>query len=86
MLRVGNIQTIRSEDLVTGYIIRLEVGDAVPADARILESVSLKAEESALTGEPCAPRAAGAEDFLPSLYMIQLFYRLFPLFFFLQRM
>lgn len=51
VLRDGKIQTIHSEDLVVGDIIILEAGDAVPADARILESASLKVEESALTGE-----------------------------------
>ena len=34
-----------------GDIIKLEAGDFVPADARLLKSVSLKSEESALTGE-----------------------------------
>ncbi len=51
VLRDGKVQMIHSEDLVVGDIILLEAGDAVPADARILESASLKAEESALTGE-----------------------------------
>ena len=51
VLRGGQIQTIPSEDLVKGDIILLEAGDAVPADARILESASLKVEEAALTGE-----------------------------------
>ncbi|MCC8047275.1 MAG: calcium-translocating P-type ATPase, PMCA-type [Clostridiales bacterium] len=51
VLRDGKVQTIHSEELVVGDIILLEAGDAVPADARILESASLKVEESALTGE-----------------------------------
>ncbi len=51
VLRGGNVKSIRSEDLVVGDIILLEAGDAVPADARILERASLKVEESALTGE-----------------------------------
>lgn len=51
VLRDGKVQVIRSEELVVGDIILLEAGDAVPADARILESASLKVEESALTGE-----------------------------------
>ncbi|MCD7837490.1 MAG: cation-translocating P-type ATPase, partial [Clostridiales bacterium] len=51
VLRDGKVQIIRSEELVVGDIILLEAGDAVPADARILESASLKVEESALTGE-----------------------------------
>ncbi len=51
VLRDGKVQVIHSEDLVVGDVILLEAGDAVPADARILESASLKVEEAALTGE-----------------------------------
>ena len=51
VLRDGKVQIIHSEDLVVGDIILLEAGDAVPADARILENASLKVEEAALTGE-----------------------------------
>src|SRR5699024_3170071 len=32
-------------------VVILEAGDAVPADCRVLESASMKAEEAALTGE-----------------------------------
>ena len=51
VLRDGKVIHVPSEDLVTGDIILLEAGDAVPADGRILESASLKIEEAALTGE-----------------------------------
>lgn len=51
VLRAGVVKTIKSEDLVVGDIILLEAGDAVPADARVLESHSMKIEEAALTGE-----------------------------------
>ena len=51
VLRDGNLQILNSEDLVIGDVILLEAGDAVPADARLIEAASLKAEESALTGE-----------------------------------
>ena len=51
VLRDGKVQVIHSEDLVVGDVVLLEAGDAVPADARILESASLKVEEAALTGE-----------------------------------
>lgn len=47
----GAEKMIDAVDLVPGDIIRLEAGDFVPADARLLHSVSLKSEESALTGE-----------------------------------
>ncbi len=51
VVRDGELAVIKSEDLVTGDIIRFEAGDTVPADCRILESHSLKSEEAALTGE-----------------------------------
>ncbi len=51
VLRDGKISVVKSEDLVVGDVIVLEAGDAVPADARLLTCHSLKAEESALTGE-----------------------------------
>jgi Ca2+-transporting ATPase len=51
VLRDGEIKRIKSEDLTVGDVILLEAGDSVPADARLLESASLKAEEAALTGE-----------------------------------
>jgi Ca2+-transporting ATPase len=51
VLRDGKVQIVHSEDLVVGDVILLEAGDAVPADARILENASLKVEEAALTGE-----------------------------------
>ena len=51
VIRDGILQIVHSEDLVVGDIVLLEAGDAVPADARILENASLKIEEAALTGE-----------------------------------
>lgn len=51
VLRNGREQILEASQLVPGDIIRLEAGDFVPADARLLHSVSLKSEESALTGE-----------------------------------
>ena len=51
VLRNGVEKIINASELVPGDIILLEAGDFVPADARLLRSVSLKSEESALTGE-----------------------------------
>ncbi len=51
VIRDGKERIIDAAELVPGDIIRLEAGDFVPADARLLTSVSLKSEESALTGE-----------------------------------
>lgn len=51
VIRDGHEQVIDAKDLVIGDIIKLEAGDFVPADARLIDSSSLKSEESALTGE-----------------------------------
>ncbi|MBE7024115.1 MAG: calcium-translocating P-type ATPase, PMCA-type [Ruminococcaceae bacterium] len=51
VIRNGSEEMIDAEKLVPGDVIRIEAGDFVPADARLLKSVSLKSEESALTGE-----------------------------------
>lgn len=51
VIRDGEEKIIDAAGLVPGDIIKLEAGDFVPADARLLKSVSLKSEESALTGE-----------------------------------
>lgn len=51
VIRDGKEIIIDAKELVPGDIIVLEAGDFVPADARLIRSVSLKSEESALTGE-----------------------------------
>ncbi|MBQ1245077.1 MAG: cation-translocating P-type ATPase, partial [Clostridia bacterium] len=51
VIRGGVELVIDAAELVPGDIIKLEAGDFVPADARLILSTSLKSEESALTGE-----------------------------------
>ncbi len=51
VLRDGNIVPVKSTEVTVGDIVMLDAGDYVPADGRILESASLKVDESALTGE-----------------------------------
>ena len=51
VIRDGKEAVIDASLLVPGDIIKLEAGDFIPADARLLQSASLKSEESALTGE-----------------------------------
>ena len=49
--RAGQNTTVERTQLVPGDIVRLEAGDTVPADGRLLEAVRLQAAEAALTGE-----------------------------------
>lgn len=51
VLRDGRKHTVESWELVPGDVVILSAGDMVPADIRLIRSVELKAEESALTGE-----------------------------------
>ena len=51
VLRGGQIIEVPSSDVVPGDIVILEAGDYVPADLRLIESVNLKIDEAALTGE-----------------------------------
>lgn len=51
VIRNGQETLIDASELVPGDIIRMEAGDFIPADARLLQSSNLKCEESALTGE-----------------------------------
>jgi Ca2+-transporting ATPase len=51
VLRDGQVLRIPSTDLVRGDILILAEGDAVGADARLLEATSLRVQEASLTGE-----------------------------------
>lgn len=58
--REGEWRTVPRDDVVVGDVVRLSAGDLVPADARLVESVDLHAQQSALTGEslPAEKRAS----------------------------
>lgn len=53
VLREGNWSELETTKLVPGDIVEVRVGDISPADLRIIEikSISLMAEQAALTGE-----------------------------------
>ncbi|KAK4163745.1 sodium transport ATPase 5 [Cladorrhinum sp. PSN259] len=57
----GVATTIESTKLVPGDVIELKVGDSVPADARVIESTNLEADEALLTGESVPARKDGEE-------------------------
>ena len=49
--RGGQLREITARELVPGDVIQLEAGNAIPADARLVESANLRVLESSLTGE-----------------------------------
>ncbi|MBL3563815.1 plasma-membrane proton-efflux P-type ATPase [Rhodovulum sulfidophilum] len=51
VLRDGRWQEIAAKDLVPGDLVRLEIGNIIPADLRLTEGQYLSADEAALTGE-----------------------------------
>lgn len=56
VIRNDKIMEINSSDLVVGDIILLESGNFIPADIRLIETVHLDIDESALTGESTTVR------------------------------
>ncbi|ORW90170.1 magnesium-transporting ATPase [Mycobacterium sp. IEC1808] len=69
--RDSKFVTVSVTDLVPGDVIRLSLGEAVPADVRLIEVTGLECNESILTGEstgseksplPTPPGAALAES------------------------
>jgi sodium/potassium-transporting ATPase subunit alpha len=60
VLRLGQPQQIPREQLVPGDVLLLEEGEQVPADARLVDAVEMRVDNSSLTGEALpARRTAG---------------------------
>jgi Ca2+-transporting ATPase len=58
--RDGHERTLPAAELVPGDVIHVESGDQIPADARLLESISLRTQEASLTGESIPVRKDAA--------------------------
>lgn len=50
-IRNGRLADVPAHELVPGDVVRLQAGDLVPADGRLIEAVNLNIEEATLTGE-----------------------------------
>ncbi|MFI3302106.1 MAG: calcium-translocating P-type ATPase, PMCA-type [Rikenellaceae bacterium] len=63
VVREGEIREIPKHDIVVGDTIYLDTGDEIPADCELLEAVSLRVNESTLTGELVARKSTREEEF-----------------------
>ena len=61
--RDGLIQRIERKDVVVGDTVVIETGDEIPADGTLFEAVSLRVNESDLTGEPSSSKTTDEADF-----------------------
>ncbi|MBM3292800.1 HAD-IC family P-type ATPase, partial [Candidatus Bathyarchaeota archaeon] len=75
VIRGGEERIIDSSELVPGDIVKLEAGDRVPADLRVVESFNLDVDEAILTGESlpvsksCYPVPEFSDDQTCFIYM-----------------
>lgn len=60
--RDGRVTTVERRDVVVGDVVMLEAGDKVPADGRLLRSVSMRLNESSFTGEPSVMKSHKAAE------------------------
>ena len=63
VIRNGNDTTVAKTEIVVGDVVKLETGDEIPADGELLEAISLKVDESSLTGEPICDKSTNPAEF-----------------------
>ena len=63
VFRDGLIQRIERKEVVVGDSVVIETGDEVPADGVLMEAISLRVNESDLTGEPSCSKTTEEADF-----------------------
>ncbi|MDE5621372.1 MAG: calcium-translocating P-type ATPase, PMCA-type [Alistipes sp.] len=64
-VRGGRVSLVPRRDVVVGDVVVVECGETVPADGVLVEAVSLKIDESTLTGEPEVDKSADEAHFDP---------------------
>jgi H+-transporting ATPase len=75
VLRDGKFMTIPARELVPGDVIKLRIGNIVPADVQLLQGDYLLIDQSSLTGEslPVTKKEYGfSEDMIRSLLFLKL--------------
>lgn len=60
--RDGKVIEIPRYEIVVHDIVLVEVGDEIPADGQLLESIDLQVDESSLTGEPISSKETRSKE------------------------
>ena len=63
VIRNGQIKEVARKEIVVGDVMVLEAGEEIPADAELLDAISLQVNESCLTGEPVIDKTTHPEEF-----------------------
>lgn len=62
------VKEIKKSDVCVGDIVLLESGDEIPADGKLIDSLALKVDESAFTGEPYAGKSVERDEASEAAY------------------
>lgn len=71
VLRDGGWVTVAVRELVPGDVVRVRLGDVMPADLRVLDDVTLEVDQSALTGESLAVSRGRGQDLFSGSVLVR---------------
>lgn len=71
VLRDGAWVTVPARELVPGDVVRVRLGDVVPADLRMLDDATLEVDQSALTGESLAVTRGRGENLFSGSVLVR---------------
>lgn len=68
VIRNGQVCQVPRKDIVVGDIVKLEPGEEVPADCKLLDCLNLTVDESSLTGELLANKSLNPNAYPDATY------------------
>lgn len=68
VIRNGQVCQVPRKDIVVGDIVKLETGEEVPADCKLLDCLNLTVDESSLTGELLANKSLNPNAYPDATY------------------
>jgi Ca2+-transporting ATPase len=71
VMRDGRLERLPSSELVPGDLVRIEAGDRIPADGKLVEAQGVMIDESVLTGESVPVEKETAEEVLSGTLLVR---------------